>query len=81
MSDQSLTCQELVELVTEYLEGGLLDAERRRFEEHVAACGGCANYVDQIRTTIAIAGHLTVDDLAAETRTGLLVAFSTWSRE
>jgi hypothetical protein len=67
VSDHDLTCQELVELVTEYLEGGLTAAERERFEEHVVVCGGCANHLDQIRTTIELAGRVTVDDLLEET--------------
>ena len=52
-----LTCSELVELVTDYLEGGLSAAERARFEAHVAACEGCHVYVEQIRTTVRLAGR------------------------
>ncbi len=81
MSDQQLTCEELVEIVTEYLDGGLSDAERERFEEHVVVCSGCANYLDQIRMTIEIAGRVTVDDLMEETKTELLAAFKDWKRE
>ena len=81
MSDVDLTCEELVELVTEYLEGGLGDAERERFEEHVVACRGCSNYLDQIRTTIELAGRITADDLMEETKTELLAAFRDWKRE
>ena len=81
MSGVDLTCEELVELVTEYLEGGLTDADRERFEEHVVACGGCSNYLDQIRTTIALAGRVTVDDLMEETKTELLAAFRDWKRQ
>ena len=80
MSDQDLTCEELVEIVTEYLEGGLSDAERERFEGHVGACSGCANYLDQIRMTIEIAGRVTVDDLIEETKAELLAAFRDWER-
>ena len=80
MSDQQLTCEELVEIVTEYLEGGLTDAERERFEEHVGDCAGCANYLDQIRITIETAGRVTVDDLMEETKTELLAAFRDWKR-
>ena len=81
MSDGDLTCEELVELVTEYLEGGLTDAERERFEEHVAVCAGCSAYLDQIRTTIALAGRVTADDLMEETKAELLAAFRDWKRE
>jgi hypothetical protein len=78
---EELTCEELVELVTEYLEGGLADSERERFEEHVVVCGGCSNYLDQIRVTIEVAGRVTVDDLMEETKTELLAAFKDWKRE
>jgi anti-sigma factor RsiW len=52
-----LTCGELVELVTDYLEGALSPTERERFEAHVAACEGCEIYVEQIRTTVRLAPH------------------------
>ena len=50
--DRDLTCQELVELVTDYLDGALPEAEHTRFEAHVSACEGCELYVEQIRMTI-----------------------------
>ena len=81
MSDKDLTCDELVEIVTEYLEGGLTDGERERFEEHVVLCVGCANYLDQIRMTIELAGRVTADDLTEETKTELLAAFRDWKRD
>ena len=80
MSEDELTCKEPVELVTEYLEGGLTDSERERFEEHVTVCSGCSNYLDQIRTTIEIAGRVTEDDLSDETKNELLAAFRSWKR-
>lgn len=75
-----LTCEELVELVTEYLEGGLSDAGRARFEEHVRGCGGCSAYLDQIQHTITLTGRLAVDDLTDESASELLAAFRTWSQ-
>ncbi len=81
MSTDQLTCRELVEIVTDYLEGALTGAERKRFEEHVGECEGCLGYLDQIRTTIEIAGQVTVDGLTAEAREGLLVAFRDWRRD
>ena len=47
-----LTCKEIVELVTRYDEGGLEDADRARFEEHLATCGACVTYYDQMRRTV-----------------------------
>jgi predicted anti-sigma-YlaC factor YlaD len=75
-----LTCKELVELVTEYLEGTLSPAERARFEEHLVGCSGCRNYLDQMRRTIRILGQLTEDSIAAEARDELLLLFRNWKR-
>ena len=55
--DRDLTCRELVELVTEYLDGALSPSERERFEAHLALCEGCELYVDQIRTTVDLVGE------------------------
>ena len=77
--DRDLTCRELVELVTDYLDGALPDAERARFETHMAACAGCDFYVEQIRTTVA----LTRDTRALEERpeiSALLTAFRDYRR-
>jgi anti-sigma factor RsiW len=49
-----MTCQELVELVSDYLEGALSPADAARFEAHVDACPGCEVYLDQVRSTIAV---------------------------
>ena len=49
-----LTCRELVELVTDYLEGALRAGERERFEAHVAACEGCRDHIEQVRITVAL---------------------------
>ena len=69
-----VTCRELVELVTEYLEGALSDARRASFEAHMAECEGCDRYVEQIRATV----DLTRRTAALEQRpeiTALLEAF------
>jgi anti-sigma factor RsiW len=53
---RELTCVEMVELVTDYLEGALSWRTRRRFERHIAGCDGCTRYLEQIRTTVRLAG-------------------------
>ena len=53
-----LACQQVVELVTEYLDGAMEPRRRARFEAHLAACDGCSNYLEQFRTTVAVAGRL-----------------------
>lgn len=75
---EDLTCQELVELVTEYLEGGVLPEDRDRFEQHVILCDGCAFYLEQMRTTIALTGSLTEESITAEGRERLLHVFRDW---
>jgi anti-sigma factor RsiW len=67
-----LTCQDLVELVTDYLEGALGSAERERVERHPDSCAGCANYHEQFRVTIHLIGALRGDALAATGREALL---------
>jgi anti-sigma factor RsiW len=75
---EALSCQELVELVTEYLEGALTGAELQRFEHHLAACGKCQQYLEQLRATIAATGTLTVDDLTPAMEAALLQEFRGW---
>ena len=75
-----LTCRELVELVTAYLEGELPGRERRRFEAHIAGCDACTSYLDQIRRTIEITGRLTPDSLEPHVRDALLEEFRDWKR-
>ena len=74
----SVSCRELVELVTDYLEGALPRADRRRFEKHIAACDACTAYIEQIRLTITATGELTEDDIEPEARDALLDAFRDW---
>jgi anti-sigma factor RsiW len=75
-----LECRELVELVTEYLEGALTPEERTRFELHLAICPGCAAYVRQLRATLGASRRLSEGSLPDETRARLLTAFRDWKR-
>jgi len=74
-SDQDVTCQEVVELVTDYLERALSPDEAALFEQHLNFCDGCDWYVDQIRMTIAAAGRIEEEDVPAAMRARLLAAF------
>ena len=80
VSLDDLPCNELVELVTDYLEGALPPEVVDRFERHLAVCPFCAEYLDQIRRTIVLAGRLREDDLNPEAREQLLSAFRTWRK-
>jgi predicted anti-sigma-YlaC factor YlaD len=73
-----LTCQELVELVTDYLEGALAPEDSTRFEAHLAGCRGCRAYLSQVRQTIRLTGRLTEDAVPEVTKQTLLHAFRTW---
>jgi anti-sigma factor RsiW len=75
-----LTCKELVEVITDYLEGVMSVDERQRFDEHLAVCPGCRNYVEQMRGTIQAVGALREDMLSPEARDTLLANFRDWRR-
>jgi anti-sigma factor RsiW len=71
----ALSCQEMVELVTDYLEGTLGWRDRRRVAKHLRACDGCVRYVEQMRETLGLLGTVPVDTLSPEAQSTLLDAF------
>ena len=73
-----MTCQELVELITEYLDGTLPEPDRSRFDAHVRTCSGCEAYIEQMRMTIRLLGKLSEESISAEARRDLLATFRTW---
>lgn len=77
---EHVSCQEVVELVTDYLEHALPPEEAALFEQHVNFCEGCDWYLDQMRTTVATAGRVREEDVPAEARERLLTAFREWRR-
>ena len=79
-NEEELACQELVEIVNNYLEGALPEADRERFDAHLEICEGCRRYLDQMRMTIRVAGTLTEDDLDPDARDQLLQLFREWNR-
>jgi anti-sigma factor RsiW len=74
-----MACQDLVELVTEYLEGSMDAATVRAFEAHLTECDGCVTYLEQMRATLRALGSLPVETIAPTTRDNLLAAFRNWS--
>ena len=80
MSQGALTCHEVVELITDYLEDALPPHDRRRVEEHLAICDGCTAYLDQMRETIRLTGMLTEEQIPEDQKQPLLEAFRTWTR-
>ena len=81
MSTRELTCQELVELVTEYLDDALPEDDRARFEEHLTTCAGCRAHLDQVRETIRILGSVPGETLSVRAERDLLEAFRGWKRD
>lgn len=75
---RDLNCAEVVELVTEYLEGGLSPDDRERFEEHLGVCDLCVTYLEQMRETIARTGQLRAESLAPQLHDVLVDAFRGW---
>jgi anti-sigma factor RsiW len=73
-----LSCQEVVELVTDYLEGALSGRDRRRFEAHIVGCEDCTRYLEQMRRTIHTVGRLPRETLPDDMRDELLAAFREW---
>jgi predicted anti-sigma-YlaC factor YlaD len=79
--EQTITCKELVELVTDYLEGKLPDDLHMSFENHLLGCRGCTNYLEQMRETIRLTGKLQEEDLAAQQKEDLLAIFRNWKNK
>lgn len=75
---EDITCKELVELVTAYLENALSAEDHASFEEHIGKCAGCSTYVEQIRLTIAAAGKVTPETIEPAARDELLATFRSW---
>ena len=76
-----LVCQQVVELVTDYLEGTLSDPDRQRFERHLAGCPHCTEYLAQMRETIRLAGRVAPEDLTPVMRTDLTDLYRQWRAE
>ena len=78
MSGEDLTCREVVEIVSDYLEGALSPEDRARFDAHLETCDGCTAYVEQMRETIRLTGMLTEEQVPVEQRERLRQAFRDW---
>jgi anti-sigma factor RsiW len=75
-----LSCQEVVELITDYLDKALPEHEATLFEQHINFCDGCERYLDQMRTTIAAVGRIDEERIPPEALDELTAAFRTWKR-
>jgi anti-sigma factor RsiW len=75
---EEMSCRELVDVITDYVEGNMAPQDRSRFDAHLAECPYCVNYLDQMRATIAALGGLTEESISSEARGELLEAFRGW---
>ena len=75
---RDLVCQQVVEMVTAYLEDALSRSDRRRLEKHLSGCPLCTEYLAQIRETIQLAGRLEPEDLSPEMRSDLTEVYRRW---
>jgi len=78
---RDLVCQQAVELVTDYLEGTLARADRRRYEAHLAGCPHCTEYLGQMRKTIELTGTLTADDLTPQMQDDFIALYRQWRED
>jgi len=77
---EDLSCAEVVQLVTDYVEGALPAGDRRRFEEHIVICDGCGTHLEQMRTTITVVGRVREDELSTRAVDELIAAFRGWKQ-
>jgi predicted anti-sigma-YlaC factor YlaD len=76
-----MSCKELVELATEYLEETMPAADRARLERHLENCPGCVNYLEQMEHTLSILGHIPEEEISTEAQAELLGVFRKWKNE
>ena len=73
-----MKCREMVELMTDYLEGALSARDRERFEEHIAGCDGCRSYLEQMRSTMRLVGRIPDEPISERLQEELMQAFREW---
>jgi anti-sigma factor (TIGR02949 family) len=79
--NNEFSCQEMIEVVTNYLDGALPPDERQRFESHLSYCAGCSTYVEQMRETIRQTGVIPREEsLPPALREEIVTQFRTWRR-
>jgi anti-sigma factor RsiW len=77
---RELVCQQVVELVTDYLEDRLSRADRRRFDFHLTGCPHCTEYLAQLRATIALTGRITSADLTPPMQDEMIALYRQWQQ-
>lgn len=78
---REMKCQELIEVVTDYLEKAMREEDRERFEKHLTTCPGCQNYLDQMQATKNLLGHVPPESLADGALDELMKVYRAWKKE
>jgi predicted anti-sigma-YlaC factor YlaD len=79
-TEDELNCQQVVELVTDYLENTLLPEMHERLKAHVATCPGCENYIEQVQLTIDMLHQIARESVFPSTKQELLQLFQDWKK-
>lgn len=79
-AQEYMSCKELIELVTDYLEGVMPPRDRIRFENHLKECPGCETYLDQMRHIVRTLGKLNEDSVPSSAKETLLETFRNWKQ-
>jgi hypothetical protein len=79
--EHGYTCEEVVELTAEFVDGAMSPAQMTQFEMHLNFCDGCFYFVDQIRETAGLARHTDVEQIPEDTKAKLVQAFRDWRSE
>lgn len=78
LRDKKIMCQQMVELLSDFIEGTLPNKTHKRVAAHLAMCAACPAYVEQLRATIALTGRLREEDIEPHMMDELLDVFRTW---
>jgi anti-sigma factor (TIGR02949 family) len=80
VADHGLTCREVLDMLTEYLDGALAPMDHARVAAHLEECEACTRYLEQFAATIELTAALREDAVPDDVRESLLAAFRTWRR-
>ncbi len=78
---EEIPCQQVVELISDYLEGALPGRERRRLEYHLSGCPHCSAYLAQMQETLRLTGQLVPEDLSPEMEREFADVYRKWRAE
>jgi anti-sigma factor RsiW len=73
-----MSCREVVEVVSDYIDGSLPAEDRERLDAHLTECPCCVQYVQQMRETIVALGRVDAESLSPQAQERLLAAFRGW---